>query len=101
MDAPGEVSDWHLAFGIWPLPPRAASTKVQGPNAKCQMLTAASLLRLEHCRPLLYVRCQAFFRVFTLEQYLLVLALDRQRRLHGNLPASLYRALDPPHSLRR
>src|SRR3979411_1250976 len=57
------------------------------------------LLRLYHCGPLLDVRGQSFFRILTLEEQLLVLALDRQRRLHRDLPSRLDRALDPSNRL--
>ena len=46
---------------------------------------------------LLHVRAEAFLRIFTLEELLLKLALERQRVLEGNLPAALHGALDPSH----
>src|SRR6202044_3494215 len=57
-------------------------------------------LRFENRRPLLHIRSQAFLRIFTLEKNLLILALHCKSRLHRNLPSSLHRTLDPPHSLR-
>src|SRR5215469_2088093 len=59
------------------------------------------LLRGEGGRPLLHVRRQPFFRVFALEEQLLVLTLDGEGRFHGNLPARLHRTLDASHSLGR
>src|SRR5277367_4637299 len=60
-----------------------------------------SLLRLEHRRPFLHIRRQAFLRILALEEQLLIFAFDRQRRLHWNLPPSLHCALDAAYSLGR
>src|SRR6266850_4993108 len=49
---------------------------------------------------LLDVGAQAFLGVVALEQLLLQLALDRQRRLERDLDAALHRALDAAHRLR-
>src|SRR5581483_7230896 len=46
-----------------------------------------------------YVRSEAFFRVFTLEQQLLIFTFDRQSRFHWNLPARLHGALDAAYGL--
>src|SRR5436190_9996530 len=46
----------------------------------------ADLFRLKFCRALFNVGSQSFFRVFALEQQLLIFALHRKRRLHRNFP---------------
>src|SRR5581483_3249953 len=51
----------------------------------------------EVCRPLFYVCSQTFFRVVALEQYLLVLAFNCQRRLHWNFPSGLHGSLYSSH----
>ena len=73
--------------------------------ASGRLARATSCCRIDYFalnirRTLLHVRSQAFLRVFALEEQLLVLAFDRQRRLHRNLPAGLHGALDAPHGLR-
>src|SRR5437867_4280051 len=51
--------------------------------------------------PLLDVGREPFLGVLTLEELLLQLALDGQRRLEGDLDAGLNGALDPAHGLGR
>src|SRR2546429_4478458 len=62
-------------------------------------MLSAGLLRRKYRRTLLHIGGKTFFRVVALEQYLLVLSLDGQRRLHGNLPSRLHRTFDASHSL--
>src|SRR5258708_3972613 len=86
-----------FTFAASILDPQCARTK--GRDRQGRPSPQTLLFRLESRGPLLYIRGQAFLGVFTLEKYLLVLALHCQRRFHGNLPASLHRALDPSHGL--
>src|SRR5580698_6534704 len=62
--------------------------------------TLCFLLRRKHCWTLLNVRGQTFFGVITLEQDLLVLALNRQRGFHWNLPSRLHGTLNASYGLR-
>src|SRR5580704_9176574 len=57
------------------------------------------LFGLEYRRSLFHISRQAFLGVFALEEQLLVFALDRESRLHGNLPSGLHCALDPSYGL--
>ena len=61
----------------------------------------AALLPLELRHALLLVRGDAFLGVLALEEQLLQLALDRQRRLERQVPARLHRALDAADGLAR
>src|ERR1700730_8930890 len=58
------------------------------------------LLPLELRHALLLVRRDAFLGVLALEQELLQLPFDRQRRLRREVPTGLHRALDAAHGLR-
>src|SRR5256712_13479126 len=61
---------------------------------------ALRLFCFELGRALLDVCSQAFLCIFTLEQQLLVLALEGQRCFQRNLPAGLHGALDATDGLR-
>src|SRR5260370_17846952 len=80
---------WHKASILYHRGPRGPQGKPTGafPVNLCAPCGSSSLsLRCKHSRTLLNISGQSLFRVITLEQDLLVLALDRQRRFHWNLP---------------
>src|SRR5262245_56643098 len=56
---------------------------------------------LELGNPLLLVGRDPFLRVLALEEELLEFPIHRERRLEGQVPAALHRALDPPDGLGR
>src|SRR6266700_2541447 len=69
-------------------------------RARTPVPPRSRLLCLKFRRPFLHVRRQTFFGIFALEEQLLVFAFYGQRGLHWNLPASLHRTFDAPHSFR-
>src|SRR5450432_3206279 len=84
------LSIQHSAFSQFRF--LAAQTASHGLSADC-------LLRFKLRGPFLYIRGQALFCVFALEEDLLIFALDGQCRLHGNLPAGLDCAFDASDGL--
>ena len=62
-------------------------------------VSRATLFRFEVGWSLLHICCQTFLRVFALEEQLLVLAFDCERRLQRNLPSRLDGALDSAYGL--
>src|SRR6266481_4223500 len=86
----------------------AFSTSAASPAATSASFSSVAGFSTGKCFPdvagrhsFLLVRRNSFFGVLTLEELLLQLPLDRERRLERNLGTRLDGALDQAHSLRR